>query len=332
MAKATASVIVPAFNAEKTIGACIESLLAQGQKALEIIVVDDGSADRTLEIIMGFGGVKLVKQNHAGPAVARNRGAKAAKGEIIIFTDSDCIAEPDWLEEMLKPFSDPVVAGVQGRYKCRQREIVARLIQLEIGQRYEKMEGKNSIDFISTYSAAYRKSVFEEFKGFDTSFPMASGEDTDLSFRVHEAGCKMVFSPKAIVWHTHPTSWKKYFRVKFFRAFWRTKVYRKHKGKMLNDSYTSQTMKAQLILLLFACLTTLATIIFPVTFPADFFLPVTEGVLTVLFITTLPFSLWAARRDLAVGIIAPFAIILRTVVFSCGLVLGAVNQLAGVKK
>ena len=323
MAKVTASVIVPAFNAEKTIGKCLESLEKQGFRGYEIIVVDDGSRDSTLEIIGRHGRARLLKQSHAGPAVARNNGAKNAKGEIVVFTDSDCVAESTWLEEMLKPFADKRVAGVQGRYKCGQKELVARLIHLEIEQRYEKMEKQEFVDFIGSYSAAYRASVFEELKGFDTSFPMASGEDTDFSFRVHKAGHKMVFNPNAIVWHTHPTKLWKYLKVKFFRAFWRTKVYKSHKGKILKDSYTSQTIKLQL-LLFYLAMASLALLAFGING-----LLYSGTLLALLFISGLPFAFWAARRDLAVGIVSPFVIVVRTFFFGTGLALGTIKQVFG---
>ncbi|MDD5163413.1 MAG: glycosyltransferase [Candidatus ainarchaeum sp.] len=256
-----ASVIIPAYNAEKTIGQCLEALEKQAFGNFEVIVVDDGSKDKTAEIVEKFKGTKLLRQKNSGPAAARNLGAKSAKGEIIVFTDSDCIAEKNFLDEILAPFSDKRVAGVQGKYKSRQKEDFAVITQEEIEHRHKKIESK-LIDSIGSYAAAYRKDVFEMMGGFDTSFPKASGEDTDLSYRISEAGYKMVFAEKAIVWHTHPNTLRKYLEVKFLRAFWRIKVYGKHKQKTVHDSYTSTAMKAQIIamagILIFSLLTVLA--------------------------------------------------------------------------
>lgn len=226
-----ASVIIPAYNAEKTLKKCLKALKNQSFKDFETIVVDDGSKDSTREIAKEFKNVKLLEQANAGPAKARNRGAKVASGEIIIFTDSDCIPERNWLEEMIKPFEDNEISGVQGRYKSSQSSLIARIIQLEIEKSYSKMQKRKFIDFIGTYSAAYKKKVFEKMNGFDTSFPIASGEDTDLSFRISAAGYSMVFNQKAIVSHTHPESLSKYLKIKFSRAFWRTKIYKRHKKK-----------------------------------------------------------------------------------------------------
>ncbi|HIH15848.1 MAG TPA: glycosyltransferase family 2 protein, partial [Candidatus Diapherotrites archaeon] len=123
-----ASVIIPVYNGAETIAACIDSALKQDFKSrYEVIVVDDGSTDQTGEIVEGFGRkVKLISQKNRGPAAARNAGARAAKGEFIVFMDDDCQADKNWLAEMLWPFESPEVVGVQGRYKNRQREIVAR--------------------------------------------------------------------------------------------------------------------------------------------------------------------------------------------------------------
>lgn len=320
------SVIIPAYNAEKTIANCLESLSKQAfREKYEIIVVDDGSKDRTRQIAKKFTKVKLLMQNHAGPAKARNLGAKNAKGKILIFTDSDCVLDKNFIAEIAKPFSNKEIAGVQGRYKCKQRELVARLIHLEIEERYEHMAKQKYIDFIGSYAAAYRKNEFLKAHGFDASFPMASGEDTDLSFRLSAMGKKMVFAPRAIVWHTHPTSFWKYLKVKYFRAFWRALIYKKHKDKIARDSYTSQKLKMQLGLFYLIVLSLIGS---------AFYGLVAYAALTffILFLlSTLPFALWAAKRDLAVGIIVPITTLLRTAAFSIGLVFGTIKVM-GMKK
>lgn len=318
-----ASVVIPAYNAEKTIAKCLESLQGQSSRDFEIIVVDDGSKDRTAEIAKGFSRARVFREKNAGPAVARNNGAKKALGEIIVFTDSDCVADKNWLKEMLEPFKDAKIAGVQGRYKSRQKELVARLIQLEIEQRYEKMKRRKSIDFIGTYSAAYRKSVFAEMHGFDTSFPIASGEDTDLSFRMSKAGYKMVFKPEAIIFHTHPTSLWKYLKVKYYRAFWRTKVYKRHRGKMVSDSYTSQMVKVQ---------AGLFYLLFPLAIVALFapqFAFLLGANALLLFLATLPFAAWAFSKDKTVAVVSPFVIVLRAAMFGFGLAAGTLREALG---
>jgi len=324
MASVKASVVIPAYNAEKTVGECLQSITSQTPGfSFEVILVDDGSTDKTIEIAGSFPKTKVIRQDHDGPAVARNKGAKSALGEIIVFTDSDCVADKNWLKEMVRPFDQNEIAGVQGRYKSRQKEIIARLIQLEIEQRYKKMAKDKFIDFIGTYSAGYKKSVFLKLKGFDTSFPIASGEDTDFSFRVNEAGYKMVFNQDAIIFHTHPSSLKKYVRIKFFRAFWRMKVYKGHQAKMVRDSYTSHMVKFQTGLFVLSTAVLLSGLLYPILFTW-------AGLgYALLFVTTLRFAVWAFARDPVVGLISPVTSLLATAAFGFGLVLGTLRELLG---
>lgn len=111
------SVVIPARNSAETIGLCIEALLAQStaRGEYEVIVVDDGSTDGTAAIAEGEG-TRVLSQPHHGPAAARNLGLREARGEIVLFTDADCIPTSTWIEEMTKPFADPDVVGVKGAY------------------------------------------------------------------------------------------------------------------------------------------------------------------------------------------------------------------------
>ena len=96
MSLPSVSVIIPAYNAAPTIGKALRALRAQSYAGrLEVVVVDDGSSDETSSIIRTFPEVRLVVQQNAGPARARNRGAAEASGYILLFTDADCVPEPD---------------------------------------------------------------------------------------------------------------------------------------------------------------------------------------------------------------------------------------------
>lgn len=311
----TASVIVPAYNAEKTIGKCLKALESQTRKPKEIIVVDDGSRDNTAKAAKEFRGVKLIKQKHSGPAAARNRGAKRAAGSILVFTDADCEPAKSWLSNMLKPFSDKKISGVQGAYSTEQNSLIARFAQCEISERYAWMKSFKYIDFIGTYSAAYRKKDFLDAGGFDESFPIASGEDPEFSFRLAERGKKLVFNPDAVVYHAHPNTLKKYLRQKFWRAYWRVRVYKKHPKKVVRESYTPQIIKAQIVLFY---LFLISLILLPVFNT----LLIAAALFIILVLSTLQETLSFCRRDRAAGIIAPVIILLRTVVFSAGLVFG----------
>ncbi len=243
------SVVVPAYQSEGVVGECLAALRAQTVAAgdFEVIVVDDGSRDATAARA-AEGGARVLRQANAGPASARNAGARAAEGDVVLFTDADCRPEPGWLDAMTRPFARTEVSAVQGRYVGSQREIAARWSQLEFDERYERIPDGAPIDFIFTYSAAYRRSVFLALGGFDEGFPAPNGEDMDLAFRLQAGGHRFVFARSAHVKHVHPTTWVWYFRQKFTRAYWRQRVYARFPSKAVSDAYTPKSMKIQIAL------------------------------------------------------------------------------------
>jgi glycosyltransferase involved in cell wall biosynthesis len=97
------SVIIPAYNSQATIEPCLKTLLNQSLPATDIIVVDDGSSDKTAAIVKSFKGVKLLVQRHLGPAAARNYGARKAKGKIFVFVDADMEFARDFLLILTRP-------------------------------------------------------------------------------------------------------------------------------------------------------------------------------------------------------------------------------------
>ena len=309
------SVVVPVYNGAKTIKACLESLQEQSFKGkLEIIVVDDGSTDQTKEMVKRFKGVKLLEQDHQGPARARNLGAKQAKGEIVVFTDSDCLADKEMIANLVKAFEEKKVAGVQGSYQSQQKELMARFVQLEIEERYELMKKNPFIDFIGTYCCAYRRKVFLKEGGFDESFPLASGEDTEFSFKLSGKGHQLVFRPEAFCFHLHPTSFWKYLKTKFFRAFYRVKLYRLHKAKIVKDSYTPQHLKLQIgLFYLF-----LAGVASSWLWPSGLTLALPWAALLGVLALALPSISFMLKKDFAVGLISPIIFLSRTIVFGLG--------------
>ena len=96
---------------------------------------------------------------------------------------------------MLEPFHDPEVIGVKGVYRTRQKSVIARFVQIEYEDRYRLMAGLPSIDFVDTYSAAFRRERFLEMSGYDTSFPVACAEDVELSYRMSARGMEDEIRP-----------------------------------------------------------------------------------------------------------------------------------------
>jgi cellulose synthase/poly-beta-1,6-N-acetylglucosamine synthase-like glycosyltransferase len=241
------SVIVPAYNAAATLGRCLAALSEQTLPPGEILVVDDGSRDETVEIAHLYD-VHVISQANAGPAAARNTGASVASGDLLLFTDADCAPARDWVERLAAPFVDLTVVGAKGIYQTNQAEPVARFVQIEYEDKYDRMRGQEGIDFVDTYSAAYRRDIFLEAGGFDTSFPTASVEDQELSFRLAAAGRRLVFVPDARVTHIHDRTLVEYVQRKFWIGFWKALVTRRYPSKLARDSHTPQTLKLQMAL------------------------------------------------------------------------------------
>lgn len=307
------SIVIPTFNGASRIGNCLNALLQQtAGRDVEILVVDDGSTDNIAEVVMGYRGVRLITQINAGPAAARNHGAREARGTILLFTDDDCVPTHGWLDAMLAPFNDPEVVGAKGIYCTHQKRLAARFVQIEYEDKYHLMAGLSTIDFIDTYSAAFRRDRFLEMDGYDTSFPVACAEDVELSYRMSARGWKMKFVPAAVVYHTHPDSFSSYLRKKYKFAFWRVLAVRKNPGKGVKDSHTPQIMKLQL---LFVPALLLALIFDGVERPT---VPVSVFVLVAFLLSTLPFALRAFRKDRIIGLLAPALLAVR----SCAQVLG----------
>jgi len=314
------SVIIPAYNAASTIGHCLEALSAQTCPPDEVIVVDDGSTDGTAQVAKSFG-VRVISQPNAGPAAARNRGATAAHGDILLFTDADCIPAPDWVERMVTAFADPGVAGAKGAYLTRQREPVARFVQIEYEDRYDHMRGQPAIDFVDTYSAAYRRDVFVEAGGFDATFPTASVEDQEFSFRLAARGHRLVFVPQARVVHIHDRTVGEYARRKFWIGYWKARVMRTHPSKLVHDSHTPQVLKLQMGLAGLGALLIVAGLL--------------DGRLTLwglaawggLLLSGVPFLVKVWRRDRAVIVVAPLLLFVRAWALGLGFLLGSIRWL-----
>ena len=308
------SVVVPAYNAGATIRLCVEALLRQsaGTEACEVIVVDDGSTDDTAAVLRRFP-VTAIHQPNRGPAAARNHGARLARGGIILFTDADCVPREDWVEQMAKPFVAAEVCAVKGAYRTEQRALVARFAQVEFEERFEMLKKVDSIDMVDTYSAAFRKDVFDQMGGFDESFPVANNEDTDLSYKLSAAGHRMVFNPDAVVFHLkHPDTLRRYLRQKFWRGYWRMVVYRRFPDKMVKDTYTPQTLKFQVLALALAGPLVAAGVLFPAA------LGLAALPLLLFLASTLPFARFAAGRDVAVAALSPFLLALRAAAIGLG--------------
>lgn len=176
---------MPVYRPGPLVAEAIGSILCQTREVLEIIVVDDGSADDTAEIIIGMGidNLRLIQQNNTGPAAARNMGLTHIRGDIVAFLDADDLWLPDKLERQLQlilgePDAGIVIGNTSGFGEaCGDR-----------GKRFQTEWG--SRQFLQLGSMLVRKTVFEEIGVFDAELQFA--EDVDWYLRAREKGIKIV--------------------------------------------------------------------------------------------------------------------------------------------
>ncbi len=311
------SIVIPAYNVEKTVGACLDALLAQIPVAGEIIVVDDGSTDATRTIAKSKG-VRVIAQRNRGAAAARNAGAEQARGEIALFIDGDCVPASNWIQAMLAPLSDAEIIGACGMKQTRQPGIIPRFIQMEFDYRYDNERKLRYIDFIDSGTAAYRREVFLQTGGFDVT--LADAEDVDLSYRLSARGYRMAFARDAIVYDALPESLWVYLRRKYEYAFWRTQVYARYPRKIVSDSRTPQTQKVQGLLVGLFGLAILGSIFWrDVLWLA--------AIIVVAFIATaLPFVARNFKRDPLLASMAPGFIALAAFAGSAGVAIGMLRK------
>lgn len=177
------SVIIPAYNTEAYVGEAIESVLIQHDVQMEIIVVDDGSTDKTLDVVKSFGDrVRLVNQANQGPSAARNNGARAAKGNVLAFLDADDIWFPDKLIKQSEKIRDGFVMVYSNRHNFGEAEYS----QKPLSDILDMNEGDIWIDLlymnmITTSSVVIMKETFEQLCGFRND--LLQCEDWDLWLR-----------------------------------------------------------------------------------------------------------------------------------------------------
>lgn len=227
------SIIVPVFNGQKVVAACIESLRAQDypKEGYEIIIVDNGSTDGTREVIERLSGsdarlegktenrqprtatLRYIYEEVRGSYKARNTGISHAKGEIMVFTDADCIADKSWLKYGVEAFSDKkmgcVAGGIEGTNPTNYVE--KYLNDMNMLSQRESSKFFGYLPFAQTANAFYRKEVFKKIGFFEDRWQTAG--DADFSWRMQkETDLEIRFIDKALVYHRHRSSPQDFFR------------------------------------------------------------------------------------------------------------------------
>ena len=204
------SVVVCAYNAVRTMDACLASLARLNYPDYEVIVVNDGSRDRTLEIAEHYGYCRIISQPNRGLSVARNVGAEAATGEIVAYTDSDCVADPDWLAYLVAKMEASGLAACGGpNFPPPEDSLVPAAVAVAPGGPTHVLLSDEVAEHIAGCNMAFRRDVLLALGGFDPVY-RAAGDDVDICWRLQDAGYTIGFSPAATVWHFRRNTVKAY--------------------------------------------------------------------------------------------------------------------------
>jgi len=205
------SVVICAYNAERTMLPCLESLRKLDYPNFEVIIVDDGSRDRTAEISMDFPEFRLIRQPNKGLSVARNVGLHAARGDIIAYTDSDCVVDPHWLTLVVRTLTEKNFDGCGGpNYAPHEDGWVEACCAASPGAPCHVLTADDVAEHLAGCNMVFTKAALLKVGGFDPQFTSA-GDDVDVCWRILDAGLRLGFCPAAFVWHFRRNTIKAYY-------------------------------------------------------------------------------------------------------------------------
>jgi O-antigen biosynthesis protein len=194
------SVIVCSHNGGATLDECLRSLSSLNYPDFELIVVDDGSNDDTREILARFPDVRAIDQPHRGLSIARNTGLQSATGLVVAYTDSDCVADPDWLIHLVHQLTRTGAAAVGGPNLTPDDGWLAACVAAAPGQPTHVLVSDQVAEHIPGCNMAFRREALEAINGFDPQF-LKAGDDVDICWRLQHEGLSITFAPGAFVWH-----------------------------------------------------------------------------------------------------------------------------------
>ena len=220
MSRPRLTVVIPTHNGAETLVACLHALRAGALPPDEIIVVDDASTDGSAELAIRSGCRVIRLAENVGAARAKNRGASAATGDILFFTDDDVIVARDTLAHLVENFDDPQIAGVVGLLD-RQipfSDFASNFKNLWMRFTYAKMP-RERIGVFYTSVAAMRRGIFLKLGGFDEHYVGASiAEDTEFGQRVWAAGYHLRLDVRVTAVHHKHYTLSQVLRTDFLRA------------------------------------------------------------------------------------------------------------------
>jgi cellulose synthase/poly-beta-1,6-N-acetylglucosamine synthase-like glycosyltransferase/peptidoglycan/xylan/chitin deacetylase (PgdA/CDA1 family) len=252
------SIVVPAYNEEIGIAAAVTSLARSDHPAVEVVVVDDGSTDRTAETVAGLGlpNVTVVRQANTGKPGALNTGVARASHELIITVDGDTVFQPDTVGHLIEPFADAAVGAVSGNTKVANRggllgrwQHIEYVMGFNLDRRmYEQLD---CMPTVPGAIGAFRRTALTAVGGVSDD---TLAEDTDLTMAINRAGWRVVYEEDAVAWTEAPATlgglWRQRYRWSFgtMQAMW------KHRRAVFDRAHPGVGRRALPYLLLFQVL------------------------------------------------------------------------------
>lgn len=241
MKEKSVTVLITVKNSAQTIKDCIDSLLKLNYKNYRIYVVDAFSNDGTYEILKSYGKKIRVERYAGNPPKAYNYAIKKINTEFIAFTDGDCVADKNWLKNLISSFRTKEIGAVVGFCKTPKNvNFLQKLIGIELESRFKKFE-----KFISrgpTMNLCVRTEIAKKLM-FDERLNVSY--DTDFGYRLIEAGKRILYQPKALVYHYHRSTIKSFIRQQFIYGKFVPLLYLKHKKMATGDHISKPTMIIQ---------------------------------------------------------------------------------------
>lgn len=239
MSTALASIVVPTYDRPDRLARCVAGLsaLRMDPATFEVLIVDDGGNADLQAVLQPYRSrlnLELVRQPHAGPAAARNAGASQASGNVLAFTDDDCVPDPDWLVELLRCHREEPAALIGGRtVNALAGNLFAEASQDLVSYLYDYYAAAGGPAFFTSNNMLMAREAFLELGGFDTSFPLAAGEDRELCDRWRVHGRPLRYHPPALVHHHHGLDLRRFWRQhrNYGRGAFRFHAIRQERGE-----------------------------------------------------------------------------------------------------
>jgi glycosyltransferase involved in cell wall biosynthesis len=238
MSDVVASVVVPTYGRRSQLLNCLEALANQDcREPWEVVVVDDGSPEPVADAADAFAGrlpLRVIRQENAGPAAARNRGVHEARGEFIAFTDDDCLPEPGWLAELVHAARDrpgalvggTTINGLTGELFASTSQMIVDLVYAHFNSDPEDAY------FLTSNNMLCTRERFLALKGFDAGFSRAGAEDRDFCDRWRMAGWRIAWHPAARIEHRHSQTLRTFvdLHYRYGRGAYRYQAVRRERG------------------------------------------------------------------------------------------------------